>query len=424
MFCEPHVIVMIVLFFLLLCISAFVSGSETALFSLSPADLDRAHEKKGRSDEAILKLLEDSDYTLASILITNHLVNICIVILSANIISETTTFRSAAWEFVFTTVIVTFLLLLFGEIMPKVFASYNPLGFARRGARAVLFLRKATRPLSYLLVRSSSRLNNLAAKNRDNISLDELSNAIDITETQSREEKRMLSGIVSFASTEVEQIMVPRLDITAIERSATFERVKEIIISSGFSRIPVYEENIDNIVGILYVKDVLPHLDAEAGFDWTTLLRKAYYVPEHKKINDLLEEFQSNKVHMAIVVDEYGSTLGLLSLEDILEEIVGEISDESDTTTSFYTKLGEGQYIFEGKTHLGDFERILGLPEELFNDVKGNAETVAGLMLEIKRNFLKKGESVTCHGLQFTVISIDGRRIGKVKVVRNEEPLD
>ena len=230
----------------------------------------------------------------------------------------------------------------------------------------------------------------------------------------------MLSGIVNFVNTEVEEIMRPRMDITAVPLTAPFTLVKEEIIRSGFSRIPIYDEDIDSIRGVLYVKDLLPHLNQGDEFGWQQLLRKPYFVPEHKKINDLLEEFQSNKVHLAIVVDEYGSTLGLVSLEDILEEIVGEISDESDQEESFYIRLDQNSYLFEGKTHIGDFERVLGLDEETLSDVKGEAETLAGLLLELKRNFPKRGDSFTTHGIRFIVEAMEGRRVDKIKVIVHE----
>lgn len=404
---------MIVLLVALICCSAFASGSETALFSLKPVDIDEMEEKKAGSADTIKWLLADREYTLAAILILNNLANICIVIISAGIIGRTMTFSSGVWEFAFTSVIVTFILLLFGEILPKVYATYNNRGFARFCSPVILGLKTVLRPVAWLLVKTGSVIK---GKSRENLSLDQLSDALDVTQAQSDEEKQILEGIVSFAGREVGQIMKPRLDMTVLDIEDSFARVKEVIVSSGFSRIPVYEENIDHIAGVLYIKDVVPYISESDDFSWPKLLRKAYFIPQHKKIDDLLEEFQANKVHLAVVVDEYGSTLGLVSLEDILEEIVGEISDESDIDRSLYTRIGEGEYIFEGKTHLGDFERALGLEEDLFGDVKGEAETLAGLMLEMKRRFLKKGESVESHGIRFTVIALDGRRIEKIKV--------
>ena len=322
----------------LLCVSALVSGAETSFFSLSHNDIRRLRKRTTASAEAVLRLLTNVDLLLATILVVNNLVNICIVILTSSIIDSVFTFLR--FEFLFKTVLVTFLLLLFGEILPKVLAQTIPVRFAQFAAR----------PLTVL-----------------NITDD-------------------------------------------------YETVKKTIIESGFSRIPVYEDDIDNIKGTLYVKDLLPYINHGSEFGWQQLVRKPYFVPEHKKINDLLADFQSNKIHMAIVVDEYGSTLGLVSLEDIIEEIVGEISDESDADESFFTRLDEKCFIFDGKSHLGDFERVLGLDEEIFNDVKGEAETLAGLMLELKRDFPRKGDVFTSHDIRFTVQEMDGHRIDKIRV--------
>lgn len=413
---DPTVLLPIAILLVLLFCSAMASGSETALFSLSPSDIGKIKSLRSRANEAIRNLLSDQDYMLATILIANNLVNICIVILSNNIINRLVTFGGTGWEFLFKTVIVTFLLLLFGEIMPKIFATYNAYRFARLVAVPLVGLRTLFRPVSFLLVKMSRALHNRAAQ-RGNISMDELSDAIEITSNQSQEEKRMLSGIVGFVNTQVEEIMKPRMDIVSLDIEAGFEQVKQVILQSGFSRIPVWRESIDNIEGVLYVKDMLPFIARGDDFAWQTYLRKPYYVPEHKKINDLLEEFQAGKVHLAIVVDEYGSTLGLVSLEDILEEVVGEISDESDTEERFYTRIDDRTYIFEGKTHIVDFCRVLALDESLFDQVRGEAETVAGLMLELRRDFLRKGDRLRTHGIEFTVESVEGRRIDKIRVV-------
>ncbi len=415
---ELQYIILTVLLFLLLCVSALVSGSETAFFSLSPANINEIRKRPSAANQAILKLLSMQDYLLATVLIANNLVNICIVLLSSYILSGIVTFGGAPiWEFLIKTVVVTFLLLLFGEIMPKIFAAYNSLRFVRMVSVPLLGLKDLFKPFSYVLIRAGSLVSETMARKRADISMDELSNAIEITDHQTDEEKQMLSGIVSFVNTEVEEIMRPRVDVVALDETVDYEEVKRTIISSGFSRIPVYRESLDHILGVLYVKDMIPYIGRDSGFGWQRFLRTPYFVPEHKKINDLLEEFQANKVHMAIVVDEYGSTVGLVSLEDILEEIVGEISDESDTDESFYKKIDDHTYIFEGKTHLNDFERAVDLDEDYFRDERGGAESVAGLMLEIKGDFLKKGESVTSHGIQFTVESLEGRRIDQVKVV-------
>lgn len=413
---EPTVIVSLVVLLVLIFISAFASGSETALFSLSPADIRTIKERSSKSDNAILKLLSSEDYMLATILILNNLVNIIIVILSNNIIDSFVTFTSTGWNFGIKTILVTFILLLFGEIIPKVTASHYPLSFAGIVSRPLLSLKSLFKPLSWILVRIGKGFNRRAAGKRSNISMDELSDALEMTRHQSKEEKRMLSGIVEFVNTNVEDIMHPRLDITAVNLEWDFDEVRKTIVESGYSRIPAYRESIDNIEGILYVKDMLLFINESNEFKWWEHLRDAYYIPEHKKINDLLEEFQNNKVHMAIVVDEYGSTMGLVSLEDILEEIVGEIIDESDKEEDYYKRTGSNTFLFDGKTHICDFLDVIEQNDETLDDVKGQAETIAGLLLEINRNFLKVGDSVTAHNIKFTVHAMEGRRIDKVKV--------
>ena len=410
---TPHVAVLCAVTLFLLSISALVSGSETSFFSLSHNDIRQLQESRSPRAAAVLRMLSDVDLLLATILVVNNLVNICIVILTADIIDSLFTFLR--FEFLFKTVLVTFLLLLFGEILPKVLAQTMPVRFALMVARPLSALRWTFYPLSYLLVHASSRISEKAA-HKSEISLDELADAVDMTQSSSPEEHEMLSGIVNFVNTEVQEIMKPRVDMTALDITDDYDHVKHTIIESGFSRIPVYEEDMDNIRGTLYVKDLLPYINNAKDFAWQKLMRKPYFVPEHKKINDLLADFQTNKVHMAIVVDEYGSTLGLVSLEDIIEEIVGEISDESDNEETFYTRLDAKTYLFEGKTHLGDFERILELDEDTFADVKGEAETLAGLMLELKRDFPRKGDTFLSHGIRFTVQEMEGHRIDKIRV--------
>ncbi len=399
----------------LLCVSALVSGAETSFFSLSHNDIQRFREQNDGVAAAVLRLLGDVDQLLATILVVNNLVNICITILMATIIDSVFTFPHAAVDFLVKTVLATFLLLLCGEVLPKVLAQTIPVKFASVVARPLIVLRWLFYPLAYVLVRTSSRISEKAS-HKSEISLDELADAVDMTESTTPEEHEMLSGIVNFVNTEVQEIMKPRVDITALDVEEPYSVVKKTIIESGFSRIPVYEEDIDNIRGVLYVKDLLPYINHGDDFDWKMLVRKGYFVPEHKKINDLMDEFQANKVHMAIVVDEYGSTMGVVSLEDIIEEIVGEISDESDMDEKLYTRLDENSYLFEGKTHIGDFERILELDEECFNDVRGEAETLAGLMLELKRDFPRKGDKFTSHGIRFTVKETEAHRIDKIRV--------
>lgn len=414
----PEVWIWLATIVLLLFCSAVASGAETSFFSLSHNDIDELKRRNSSSSDAILRLFQNVDLLLATILVLNNLVNISIVILSSNFIDEVFTFHR--FEFLFKTVIVTFLLLLFGEILPKVFAQTVPMRFALIASRPILFMRWLLYPLSYVLVKTSSHITDRASRHSE-ISIDELADAVDMTRNASPEEHEMLEGIVNFVNTEVKDIMRPRMDVTAVALTSPFTTVKEQIIKSGFSRIPIFDEDIDNIKGILFVKDLLPYISQGDDFGWQQLIRKPYFVPEHKKINDLLEDFQGNKVHMAIVVDEYGSTLGLVSLEDVMEEIVGEISDESDQEETFYKRLNNNTYIFDGKTHIVDFERVLDLDEELLSDVKGEAETLAGLLLEIKRNFPKIGDSFETHNIRFVVESLEGRRVDKIKVTLNGE---
>ncbi len=414
-FSISNVIILSLVALVLLLLSATVSGAETAFFSLNHNDIKKLKSENGASASTVLLLLNNVDLLLATILVINNLVNICIVIVTSNIID--TIFSLGSLDFVIKTVVVTFVLLLFGEIAPKVMAQMSPLGFAKFASRIILLFRTIFYPISAILMKAGTSISNHAAHHSE-ISFDELADAVDLTDKTTKEERVMLSGILNFINTEVEEIMHSRVDITAINVNDSYESVKQTIVESGFSRIPVYENSIDEIRGILYVKDLLSHI-REEEFEWQKLIRKAYFVPEHKMINDLLEEFQSSKVHIAIVVDEYGSTLGLVSLEDIVEEIVGEISDESDADERYYTRLDKNRYLFEGKTHIGDFERILELDEDCLSDVQGDAETLAGLILEVKRNIPHKGDKITVHGIDFKVHSMggeSGRRIDKVEV--------
>lgn len=407
----------IALIVVLLCCSALASGSETALFSLSPAQLDTIRKQHTPVNNAIIKLLGNQDRLLATILIVNNLVNILIISLCNNLINRVVDFHSAGWEFAIKTVVVTFVLLLFGEIIPKVYASYNPSGFSRLVALPLNFLTRLFHPLSFVLVKYSDAIQNRGIVQPENISMEELENALEITENPSQTEKEMLSGIVQFASTEVEEIMHPRMDIVAIDEEENFDEVRKVIIESGYSRIPVYKGSIDHIVGMLYVKDMLRHVGKESDFEWNKHLRPAFYTPEHKKINELLEEFQTQKVHIAIVVDEYGSTLGLVSLEDILEEIVGEITDESDAPEEqLYKRIDEGIYLFEAKANIALLEEVLELKEGTFDDCRGEAETIAGMMLEAKKEFLRKGDRFTFHNIKLSVTKASGHHAEEIKV--------
>lgn len=412
----------IIFIVVLLCLSALMSGSETALFSLSPAQLERVRKHNSPVNTAIVKLLSQQDGLLATILIVNNLVNILIISLCNNLIDSLIVFHSNGWEFAIKTVAVTFVLLLFGEIMPKVYASYNPMGFASLAALPLKTFMAIFKPLSFVLVKYSDSMQNRGIIQPENISMEELENALEITENPSATEKEMLNGIVQFASTEVVEIMHPRMDIEAIDSEENFDEVRRVIMESGYSRIPVYEENLDHIVGMLYVKDMLPYVNEGPDFEWRRHLRNAFYTPEHKKINELLEEFQTQKVHIAIVVDEYGSTVGLVSLEDILEEIVGEINDESDTPEELpYKQLPDGAYLFDGKAHIGEAEEVLALPEGTFDDCRGEAETIAGMLLEVKRDFPRRGDKVALHGVRFTVLAVSGHHAEEIRVEKDKK---
>ena len=417
---SSEAIVMLVVTIVLLCLSALMSGSEAALFSLTHREKQQMEESGDSRDHAILAQLANVDRLLATILIANNLVNICVVITSSRFLDMIMLTESLTIEFIIKSVVVTFLLLLFGEILPKVFSQSRPYNFSRMVIYPIKVVSAIVYPISYILVRTGGKISRMASRNAE-ISMEELADAVDMTAGSSKEEKKMLSGIVNFVNTEVEQIMRPRIDIVALDIKTPYEQVKQLIIEAGYSRIPVYDEDLDNIKGALYVKDLLPHIHCGDEFGWQQLIRKIYFVPEHKKIDDLLHDFQENKIHIAIVVDEYGATQGLVSLEDILEEVVGEISDESDVEESFYERLNANTYLFDGKTHIIDFERVIDLGEDIFEDVQGRAETLAGLMLELRRDLVKKGDTVEAHGMRFTAEKMDGRRVDKIKVVISKE---
>ena len=414
---SPQILFLLAGDIVLLLISGMMSSSEVAYFSLTPAEIRRIRRGGSVSAEAATKLLDGPDMLLATILVVNNAVNIGTVVLSTQILGSLFSFSSAVVSFVVYTVAVTFILLLFGEVLPKVFAQGSAMRVALTFAQPLTVFRFLAYPLSRVLVRTSTVVSDRLSQKNNDLSIEDLADAVDMTKTASTEEQRILSGIVGFASREVEQIMRPRMDIVAVELTMTFGEVKQIITSSGYSRLPVYVESVDNIKGTLFVKDLIAHAGKGDDFGWQSLIREPYIVPMHKQITDLLEDFRHDKVHMAIVVDEYGATQGLVTLEDILEEVVGEISDESDTDESFYERIDEHTYIFEAKTHIVDMVRVLGLEESLFADVQGRAETIAGLMLEIKRNFLKQGEQITSHSVKFVVTAVEGHRIDKIKVI-------
>ena len=403
---------------ILLILSAMASGSEVAFFSLTHNDIEELETRNDSGAHRVLDLLSNPDRLLATILVANNMVNVCLVIMATRVVDAIFVF-SGAWEFIFNTVIITFLLLLFGEIMPKVFTQSNPVRMSLLLSAPLKFLRWLLYPLAFILIRTSSRVSRLASKGNE-ISIEELADAVDLTETGSEEEQKMLSGIVSFGQTEVVEIMHSRVDITGLEFDATFDEVRKTIVETGYSRIPVYGDDLDDVRGILYVKDLLPYISENKDFEWQSLLRKPYFVPEHMMIDDLLKKFQKKKIHIAIVVDEYGATQGLISLEDILEEVVGEITDESDEDEDkLYEKIGENTYIFDAKIHIGEFIRAIGFDEDAFADVEGHAETLAGLMMELKRDLPRRGDELESHGVKFFIATMDGRRVDKIKVEVN-----
>ena len=412
-------IIAILLAVLLLYASGFVSASEIAFFSLSPVDLSEIEEGKHTSDRRISALLNDSERLLATILISNNFVNVTIIMLCNYFFASTIHFgNSVILEFLLITVVLTFLLLLFGEIMPKIYSAQNTLKFCRKAAPAISFLKKFFSPLSALLVRSSFLVNRCVAKRNYNISVDELSQALELTDkSEISEESNILEGIIHFGEETAKEVMTSRLDMVDLEINTPYSEVLKCIVENAYSRIPVYAESRDNIKGILYIKDLLPHLGKGDNFRWQTLVRPAYFVPETKMIDDLLRDFQANKIHIAIVVDEFGGTSGIVTMEDIIEEIVGEINDEYDDEERTYVKLNDRTYIFEAKTLLSDFYKIMKADPALFEKVEGDADTLAGLLLEIKGEFPVLHERLDYGNYHFEVLEMNTRRILKVKVI-------
>ena len=406
----------------LLLLSGFASGSEIAFFSLSPQDLDELDPDRRSDDKSIVMLRDDSERTLATILIANNFVNVTIIMLCNFIFGSLVKFKSEWFEFFFITVLLTFLLLLFGEIMPKVYSRQTPLKFCRRVVGGVLFLRKLFWPLETILIRSGMLAEKVLQKENRQLSVDDLEQALELTDKNDiKEEQSMLQGIIRFGDETAKEVMTSRQDIVDLDIRSSYADVLKCVVENNYSRIPVYQDNTDNIRGVLYIKDLLPHLGKPASFRWQSLIRPPYFVPETKKIDDLLREFQDNKVHIAIVVDEFGGTCGIVTLEDILEEIVGEINDEFDEDEKTYSKLNYNTYIFEGKTLLSDFCRILQISDDEFADVEGDADTLAGLLLEIKGEFLSMHEKIDYLNYTFEVVGLEERRISKVKVIVHDK---
>lgn len=403
---------------LLLVVSAFVSASEIAFFSLSPEDVKAIKRGEFNADRRVDSLLSDSERLLATILISNNLVNVAIILLLDLSFSQIIDFGTSVWlEFVVLTVLLTFVLLLFGEIIPKLYASHNSLSFARMASSILSFLVVALRPLSSLLMKSNVMADKLVKKKTYNISVDELEHALELTDSDDiHEEQEMLEGVIRFGDETVVDIMTSRLDMVMLDIKSSFAEVMKCIAENIYSRVPVYSKTSDNIKGVLYIKDLIPYLEKGDNFRWQSLIRPAFFVPESKKIDDLLHDFQTGRIHIAIVVDEFGGTSGLVTLEDVIEEILGEINDEFDEDDSLYREVEENRYLFDGKIQLSEFFKIVDLDEQDYLSEMGEADTLAGWILELKGDFPRKGEELKCNDITFKVIEKKERRISRIQV--------
>lgn len=414
---TPGIVVAAILAAMLIFMSGFASGSEIAFFSLTPSDIDSLDPEHDNADKNIEILRNDSERTLATILVTNNFVNVTIIMLFNYIFSSLITFKAEWFEIFCVTILLTFLLLLFGEIMPKVYCRQNALSFCRRSAHIIMVLRKLFWPIESILLKSGNIAEKAVRKENRQLTADDLEQALELTDkNEIKDEKSMLQGIIRFGDETAKEVMTSRQDIVDLDIKSSYADVLKCIVENNYSRIPVYQDNTDNIRGILYIKDLLPHLSKSANFRWQSLIRPPYFVPETKKIDDLLREFQDNKVHIAIVVDEFGGTSGIVTLEDILEEIVGEINDEYDEEEKYYSKLNYNTFVFEGKTLLTDLCRILQVDEEEFSDVEGDADSLAGLLLEMKGDFLSVHERIDYKHYTFEILEIEERRISRVKI--------
>jgi putative hemolysin len=410
---------------MLLLGSALMSASEVAYFSLGPDDIRKIKADKSKRSKALIKLYEMPERLLSTILVGNNSVNVAIVILSAFISSKLFNFsETPVLGFIIEVVVITFLILFFGEIMPKVYATKKNIPVAMFMALPLVALEKIFRPVTYILLISSSLIKHRTSPKKVNLSMNDLSDALELTSDELYEEEKILKGIVKFGNISVSAIMCPRVDVTTIDVQRGFRSVIPVIIESGFSRIPVYSGSFDNVVGILYAKDVLPYTGNPDSFKWQALMRPPYFVPETKKINELLKEFQVKKMHMAVVIDEYGGTSGIITLEDVLEEIVGEISDESDQEELLYRKIDDNTYIFEGKVLLNDFYKILAIEGDPFEDIRGESETLAGLILEITGEIPQKDKLISAGDFKFRIESSDKRRIREIRVVLKQKNAD
>lgn len=414
---DFKLIIGLIVLALLLFISALMSGSEVAFFSLRPEDIEKLKSSKSKKAAMVLKLHNMPDKLLSTILVANNTVNIAVVLLAAFLSARTFDFSSSpVLGFIIEAVVITFVLLFFGEVMPKVFATRNQIPMAQFMAYPMSFLETLFKPVTSLLIFSTSFVKKRAGHRHTNISMNDLSDALELASDDINEDEKILKGIVNFGNINVSEIMCPRIDVTAINIKHGFNKVKSIIIESGFSRIPVYSGSFDSVKGILYAKDVLPYTNSPDNFKWQALMRPPHFVPETKKINELLKEFQVKKIHMAVVIDEYGGTSGIITLEDVLEEIVGEITDESDEDESMHRKIDDKTYIFEGKILLNDFFKIIDVEDDPFEDVRGESETLAGLILELTGEIPQKGQVILYRNFNFIIESADKRRIKEIRV--------
>ena len=409
---------------MLLVCSGLASASEIAFFSLTPQHLSEISEGRRPSDFRILELRERGDRLLATILILNNLVNVAIIMLLNFFFMDWLSFGAGAeWlEFLLLTVLLTFLLLLFGEIMPKIYSAQHSLSFARFAAPIFSVMEKLFYPISSILMMSKAFTDRIVSYETESLTVDDLEKAMELTDKgEIAQESQMLQGIIRFGGEMASEVMTPRVDVVDLDIRTPFPDVIKCIVENNYSRIPVYQGTADNIKGVLYIKDLLPHLQKPATFKWQNLIRPPYFVPETKMIDDLLRDFQQNKVHIAIVVDEFGGTSGIVTMEDIIEEIVGEIDDEYDDEEKTYHRLNQNTYVFQAKTLLTDFYRITGLDDDFFDDVEGDADTLAGLLLEIKGEFPQRDEKITYRHFVFQVVEMDQRRIVKIKLIINKK---
>ena len=405
----------------ILFITALISGAENAYFSLKSEQIKELEKRKNFRNNLIIKHLENPKTFLATLTVSHTFLYVCFIVFMGIVLTRTIDVSAApSWGFIMEISIIAFLLLLFAHLIPRYYARKNPLKFVKLVALIVLIFEKLFYPIIALMSNTSTLIERKLAHIKQNITIDDLSQALNLTTHQITEDENILKGIVKFGNIDAKEILTSRVDVYAVELNTSFKDLLAFIIESGHSRIPVYADTFDNIKGILFIKDLLPYINKEENFNWQSLIRPPYFVPENKKINDLLKEFQENKIHMAIVIDEYGGTSGIVTLEDVLEEIVGEITDESDEEEIIYSQLSDNTYLFEGKTLINDFIKIINIDDDFFDDIQGDADTIAGIILELTGEIPSKNKKIEYKNICFTIESVDKRRIKQIKVVINE----